>query len=71
MFGLEYWSELPERERQIAIQDLVKTLDERFVGPDLYRAVLQNKTQTQREEIKAALMASGLPSQRVLQALAL
>jgi hypothetical protein len=71
MFGLEYWSELPERERQIAIQDLVKTVDERFVGGDLYRAVLQNKTQTQREEIKAALMASGLPSQRVLQALAL
>jgi hypothetical protein len=71
MFGLEYWSELPEHERQIAIRDIVKTLNDTFVGPDLYRGILQKKTQTQREEIKAALMASGLPGQRVLQALAL
>jgi len=69
-FGLEHWSELPEPARQIAIRDVLKTVGV-VEGGDHYRAILRNKTEAERKEIRAALTASGLPSQHVLQALAL
>jgi hypothetical protein len=68
-FGLEYWSELPEVDRRIAIRDLVGSATD--FGPDRYRNIVASKSQAERDEIRAAVMASGRDSKALLQALGL
>ena len=66
-FGLEYWSELPEVDRRTVIRDLVGSATE--FGPDRYRDIVAKKSQAERDEIRAAVMASGRGSKALLQAL--
>jgi hypothetical protein len=68
-FGLEYWSELPEVDRRIAIRDLVGSATD--FGPDRYRNIVASKSQAERDEIRAAVMASGRGSKALLQDLRL
>jgi hypothetical protein len=66
-FGLEYWTELPKEDRRTVIQDLVGSATQ--FGPDRYRDIVTGKSQTERDEIRAAIMASGRDSKALLQAL--
>jgi hypothetical protein len=66
-FGLEYWTELPEQDRRAVIRDLVGSASE--FGPDRYRSIVAGKSQAERDEIRAAVMASGRGSKTLLQAL--
>ena len=66
-FGLEYWSELPEVDRSTVIRDLVGSAAE--FGLDRYRNIVAGKSQAERDEIRAAVMAYGRGSKAVLQAL--
>jgi hypothetical protein len=68
-FGLEYWSELPEVDRRIAIRDLVGSATD--FGPDRYHNIVASKSQAERDEIRAAVMASGRDSKALLQDLRL
>jgi hypothetical protein len=66
-FGLDYWTELPEEDRHAVIRDLVGSASE--YGPDRYRDIVAGKSQGERDEIRAAIMASGRGSKALLQAL--
>jgi len=63
MFGLQHWSELPEEDRHTAVRDLVGSEAER------YRNVLAAKSEAERDEIRAAVIASGRASKTLLQVL--
>jgi hypothetical protein len=70
MFGLEHWAELPEAERHIVARDLVGSLKEIDWGS--HRRLLEllaAKTEAEREEIRAAVMATGSGNNKLLQAL--
>jgi hypothetical protein len=67
MFGLEHWTELPEEDQRTVIRDLVGSAME--FGPDRYRYIVDGKTQAERDEIRAAIIASGHSSRALLQAL--
>jgi hypothetical protein len=64
-FGLQHWSELPDEDRRIVVRDLVGSVTE--FGFD--RNVLTGKSQMERDEIRAAVIASGRASKPLLQAL--
>jgi hypothetical protein len=68
VFGLEHWSELPGADQRTVIRDVVAT-----VGPgsmnNRYHKILAAKSPASREEIRVALLASGLAAEQVLQAL--
>ena len=66
-FGLEQWTHLPEEDRRTVIRDLVGSASE--FGPDVYRKIVARKSQAERDEIRAALEASGRSSERLLQKL--
>jgi hypothetical protein len=66
MFGLQYWSELPEEDRLTVVRDLVSGSD--FVL-DTYRNVLAAKSKAERDEIRAKVIASGRASKALLQVL--
>jgi hypothetical protein len=66
-FGLEYWSELPDEDRRTVIRDLVGSAAE--FGPDMYRNIVARKSQAERDDISAAVMASGRGSKELLQKL--
>jgi hypothetical protein len=66
-FGLDYWTELPEEDRRTVIRDLVGSASE--FGPDRYRDIVAGKSQGERDEIRAAITASGRGSKALLQAL--
>jgi hypothetical protein len=77
-FGLEHWSELPEAERRIVIRDVQGTV----LLPDLqygraddpdtrYRAILAEKSETERNDIRGTLIAAGLGRKDILKALGL
>ena len=69
LFGLKHWTELPERDRDTVVRDLlVSTRDPNFATKD-YRTMIATKTDVERDSIRAALMASGLANQDLLQAL--
>jgi hypothetical protein len=66
-FGLDYWTELPEEDRRTVIRDLVGSASE--FGPDMYRYIVAGKSPGERDEIRAAIMASGRGSNALLQKL--
>jgi len=69
-FGLNHWSELPEEDRRIVVRDLLGSLVHSPVAPESrYRKILAAKSQAERENIRAALWASGRASKDILQAL--
>ena len=68
-FGLEYWSELPEVDRRTVIRDLIGSATDAHFGPDMYFNIVAKKSQAERDEIRAAVMASGRGSKALLQAL--
>ena len=65
-FGLEYWSELPEVDRRTVIRDLVGSATDAQFGPDRYRNIVAKKSQAERDDIRAAVMASGRGSKDAL-----
>ena len=70
IFGLNYWNELPEKDRRIVVRDLLGSFGHSPVMPSIrYRKTLAAKSQAERENIKAALLASGRASKDILQAL--
>jgi hypothetical protein len=69
MFGLQYWTELPESDRRATIRDLVGSAVE--YGPDRYRNIVAGKSQVERDEIRAAILTSGRGSKALFQALGL
>jgi hypothetical protein len=72
-FGLEHWSELPEAERRIIIRDVVQALGSGLLadGDDRYRAILAEKSKTERDGIRSTFIAAGLGRKDVLKALGL
>jgi hypothetical protein len=70
-FGLENWSKLPEVDRRTAIRDLLATtpLPEFKADQYRYRAIILEKSQAERDEIRAAATASGLASGDLLEEL--
>jgi hypothetical protein len=67
MFGLEHWTELPEEDQRTVIRDLAGSAME--FGADRYRSVVAGKSRAEREEIRAAVIASGRGGEALLQAL--
>jgi len=67
LFGLKHWTELPERDRDTVIRDLLGTAT--VFGTDGYRTIIAAKSKAERDDIRAALTASGLTTQDLLQAL--
>ena len=68
IFGLEYWSELPELDRQTVVRDLLGTA----TWPpetERYRRIVARKSQAERDDIRAAVTASGLGTKDLLRAL--
>jgi len=70
IFGLEHWTELPGPDRRTVIRDLLATVSspEMPIG-QRYRRILSAKSAAERDDIRAALIASGLANKDVLQAL--
>jgi len=68
-FGLLHWSELPEEGRQIVVRDIVSSVGPNGPPGARYRQILATKPQSERDSIKAALLASGMATKDVLQAL--
>ena len=69
IFGLQHWTELPERDRDTLVRDLLATAREPQVGTQAYRTILAEKSEAEREEIRKALTVSGLAPKELLQAL--
>jgi hypothetical protein len=67
MFGLQYWSELPAEDRLTVVRDLVGSTP--VFGSEGYRNILVAKSKAERDEIRAALIASGRASKALLQVL--
>jgi hypothetical protein len=63
-FGLEYWTELQDEDRRTVIRDLVGSAAE--FGPGIYRNIVARKSQAERDDISAAIMASGRGSKELL-----
>jgi hypothetical protein len=74
IFGLEHWSELAEVDRRTVMRDLRSTAlhwDFDLRGGERYRAILGEKSEAERVDIRTALSASGLATEEILQALGL
>jgi hypothetical protein len=69
IFGLEHWTELPEADRRIVIRDLLATARLPEIGTDPYSQIVTQKSQAERDDIRAAATQSGLGTQGLLQAL--
>jgi hypothetical protein len=71
-FGLQHWSELPDEDRLTVVRDLVGSApgNRPGDGPERYRNVFVAKSQGERADIRAAAIASGRASKRLLQVLA-
>jgi hypothetical protein len=70
VFGLDHWTQLPVADRRIAVRDLLATMSDEHVERR-YRDLLTAKPGPLRDDIRAALAASGLATPQVLQALGL
>jgi hypothetical protein len=70
IFGLKHWNALPEEDRRTVVKDILLS-----IGPEdhrpltRYREILAAKPAAERDNIRSALLASGLASGDVLQAL--
>jgi hypothetical protein len=72
LFGLTHWAELPERDRNTVVRDLLATARLADYGrAEDYRVVIGLKSQNERDEIRAGLMGSGFADEDLLQALGL
>ena len=71
VFGIEHWSILPKSDQQIAVRDILGTIDSYFKPQDRYREILAKRPDPERADIRAALIASGRVDTTVLQALGL
>jgi hypothetical protein len=69
LFGLKHWTELPQRDRDTFVRDLVATAMHPQLGAQDYRTIIAAKSEAEREEIRGVLSASGLATQQLLQAL--
>ena len=72
IFGLQYWHELPEEGRRLVIRDLVGSVGPANPEPGgRYRKILAAKSEADREGVRTAIVASGLATKAVIQALGL
>ena len=70
IFGLAYWSVLPEPDRRFVVRDVLTSLE----SPDRdlagrYRKIITAKSDSERDSIRGGLLASGVATKDVLQAL--
>ena len=76
IFGLEHWTELPEQDRRSVIAAVLATIKS---APQMqhrdrmmlarYRSILANKSEAERDNIRDALVGSGLATKQALDAL--
>jgi hypothetical protein len=72
IFGLDQWTQLPEVDRRTAIRDVLATvLSSDFGRGTRYRTLLAAKSDAERDDIRAALTASGRGTNEILLALGL
>jgi hypothetical protein len=69
LFGLQHWAELPNADRDTVVRDLLASARHPELGTKDYRTILAAKSEAERENIRAALTASGVATQDLLQAL--
>jgi hypothetical protein len=70
IFGLRHWNELPEEDRRMVVRDILLSIGPANHEPvDRYHEVLATKPEAERDNIRSELLASGLASSDVLQAL--
>jgi hypothetical protein len=69
VFGLEHWTDLPDPDRRIVVRDLLATVGPAHRFETRYRRVLAAKSEAERDDIRAALTASGLATKDALQLL--
>ena len=69
LFGLQHWNQLPERDRDTVVRDLLTTARLPEFRTEGYRKILEEKSEAERENIRTALTASGLATEDLLQAL--
>lgn len=69
VFGLEHWTDLPDGDRRTVLHDLLATIGPAYRFELRYRKILQAKSAAERDDIRAALAASGLATKEVLQSL--
>ncbi len=72
IFGLHHWSELPEAERQVTVRNMaatIVTIEYQYRPYESYRKILAAKSETERDQVRAALTKFGLATPAVLQAL--
>jgi hypothetical protein len=67
IFGLEHWNELPEEDRETVVRDILSSSG--YIAEPRYRKILAAKSEPERDNIRAALLASGLATTNVLHAL--
>jgi hypothetical protein len=70
IFGLKHWKELPEQDRSAVARDMLLSIGPVDGRPlARYREILAAKPAAERDSVRSALLASGLASSNVLQAL--
>jgi hypothetical protein len=70
LFGLKHWNEFPEADRRAVVRDILLSITPEDHRPRTrYREILAAKSQSERDDIKAALLASGFATKQILQAL--
>jgi hypothetical protein len=69
VFGLEHWTDLPDGDRRIVVRDLLATVEPAYRFEVRYRGLLAAKSEAERDDIRAALTASGLATKDLLQSL--
>jgi hypothetical protein len=70
VFGLDHWIQLPVADRRIVVRDLLATMSDEHVERR-YHDLLTAMPGPLRDDVRAALAASGLAAPQVLQALGL
>lgn len=67
VFGLVHWKELPQADRQIVVRDILTSAGTADAASAVrYGRILAAKSETEREEIKAAVVNSGRATKRML-----
>lgn len=69
LFGLEHWTNLPEADRRIVVRDVLATIGQEFKPQKQYRRILAAKSDAERDDVLAALTASGLATPKLMQEL--
>jgi hypothetical protein len=67
-FGLEHWTELPKSDQHTVTRDVALSMIGDYYHPDLrYREIVAAKSKNERDNIRAALIASGLAPTDILK----